>query len=977
MRETSKQRLYFCVFIIAGILTVCAPRAVTQAKNADINRYQTQLSRALLSHDLKAQSDALEGLAESYRAIGDSLKAISMVKRTLAIEREVHDRDGEARSLVTLAAVYTDGGDPKKALPILTSASATLESLEDRQGQASALTATGEAQWALGNSEVAFALYQSALDLYSDLQDQRAEGVVLSDIGSYYWGAGKSDSALNFYNRAIARETESNDLSDEGVTLYAIGLVHEGIGEHQQALSFYQQAVGLEKETGNRSTLSASLHGIGEVYQDLGQPRKALTYDRQALILEKTVGDQDAEATTLTNLGTVYGELGLRRTALTILNRALTIHEKTGNRRLVAITLHDLGELYKELGNTQRALENYSKALPVEIEVGDQDAEARTRWRMALALSANSLPEYFRALSLAETVQDLNLQGQINNSLMVYFDLKKEETIAIYFGKEAVSSFQKIRANLAGLEVALQRSFAVSKGEVYRSLADLLIKQGRLPEAEQVLDLLKNQEYSDYVRSETVKGGTPPSFTHAEQESEAAYQKSTSQLIALSRRWSELKKTSPRSPEQEKEYQQLSDQLEEGSKGLNDYIARLYTILVNDSNANKQVNDEKEDVSLLKQTIAKIPHTVGLYTLVGKDHTSVIVITGSTAVAREYAITEADLGEKVADLRDVMRGPSRDPRPLAQELYKILIAPVKSDLDQAGAETLVWSLDGVLRYVPIAALYDGHQYLVEEYNTVMITPASIPHIMEKPDVSTLSAAAMGISGKYEDGLSALPAVVDELDEVVQDKQVKGANGALPGKILLNEQFTEKAMEEQLGSQHTVVHIASHFVFKPGDDTQSYLLLAGKDQGGAGYHLTVANFRDNQKLPLDDTVLLTLSACETGTNGKASNGREVDGLGRTAQEKGARAVISTLWAVYDASTGKLMGDFYKRWADGAGNVTKAEALRMAQLDLLRGTLKPNTDPIGRGFGKTKAGPDLQSGYAHPYYWAPFVLMGNWQ
>jgi CHAT domain-containing protein len=201
-------------------------------------------------------------------------------------------------------------------------------------------------------------------------------------------------------------------------------------------------------------------------------------------------------------------------------------------------------------------------------------------------------------------------------------------------------------------------------------------------------------------------------------------------------------------------------------------------------------------------------------------------------------------------------------------------------------------------------------------------------------------------------------------------------GVLPGTILLNGQFTEKAMEEQLSSQHTVVHIASHFVFNPGDDSQSYLLLSGKDEGGAGFHLTVADFRDNQKLALDNTDLLTLSACETGMSGNAGNGREVDGLGTTAQLKGAKAVISSLWEVDDISTGKLMADFYQRWVGGAGNVEKVEALRQAQLDLLLDRVKPQAGTSGKkvdvdDFFKP---PPI---FAHPYYWAPFVLMGNWR
>ena len=227
---------------------------------------------------------------------------------------------------------------------------------------------------------------------------------------------------------------------------------------------------------------------------------------------------------------------------------------------------------------------------------------------------------------------------------------------------------------------------------------------------------------------------------------------------------------------------------------------------------------------------------------------------------------------------------------------------------------------------------------------------------------------MGISRKYEDDLNPLPTVVGELNDIVKDPQVKGANGVLPGSILLNGQFTVKAMEEQLDGQHQVVHIASHFVLNPGDDSRSYLLLAGKDNAGAGYHLTVADFYHDEMMSLHKTDLLTLSACETGVGGYAKDGREVDGLATTAQLKGAEAVISSLWAVNDSSTGDLMADFYKRWADGGSKVMKVEALRQAQLDLLTGKIKPAPD---------FADPDAPTSFAHPYYWAPFILMGNWR
>lgn len=447
--------------------------------------------------------------------------------------------------------------------------------------------------------------------------------------------------------------------------------------------------------------------------------------------------------------------------------------------------------------------------------------------------------------------------------------------------------------------------------------------------------------------------------------------------MAEGQQWADLKSMSTRSPEQEKQFQELSARLDAASKALSDYYARLFVMLGKDNAANKQVADVKGDVSALEDQIAESPHTVALYTMVTSDHYRVIVITATATVAREYAIADSDLNKKVADFEQVLRNPSRDPKPLAQELYTILIGPVKADLEQAKAETLVWSLDGVLRYVPMAALYDGKQYMLEKFNTVTITPASIAHLEEKPDVGNLSVAAMGIARKYEDGLPALPAVAAELNDVVKDTQVQGAHGVLPGTMLLDGAFTEKAFENQLSGKPGVVHIASHFVFKPGDDSQSYLLLSGKDEAGTGFHLTVEDFRDNRNLSLRHTDLLTLSACETGMSGSASNGREVDGLGMTAQLKGAKAVISSLWPVNDASTGELMGDFYNRWVQGAGKVSKVEALRKAQLDLLLGHAGPNGNGGVRGLATEDPAPDRASGYAHPYFWASFVLMGNWR
>jgi len=823
--------------------------------------------------------------------------------------------------------------------------------------------------------------WQQSFDLWQSLDDKYGQAISLYSLAAALDGTKEYKKALDYFNQAQLLLHAVGDRDGEAATLTNIGAVYSNLGENQKTLDYYNQSLPVYRAVGDRAGEANSRYVVGKVYDALGEKQKALESYELALPILRDTGNRAGEAITLINIGKVYSDLGEKQKALESYNQVLPILRAVGDRAGEARTLSNIGKVYADLGEKQKALEYYSQVLPLSRAVGDRAGEAATLNNIGAVYSAlgekqKALEYYTQALPLATAVNDPILESGISYNLMVS-QRTPQPALAIFYGKQAVNLLQQVRGNIQGLDKELQKSFLASKNDYYRGLADLLIDQGRLPEAQQALDLLKQQEYSDYVRGGAGDTLSPLTLTPAEERAEADYQKSTAQLVSLGEQWARLKKIATRTPEEEKQFRDLSNQLDAASKGLDAFYARLYVLFGKDSAANKQVADVKGDVSALEDQIAETSHTAALYTMVTADHYRVIVITATATVAREYAITGMELNKKVADFEQVLRNPGQDPKPLAQELYTILIGPVKADLDQAKAETLVWSLDGVLRYVPVAALYDGNQYVVENYNTVTITPASIAHLSEKPDVSNLSAAAMGISHQYEAGLPALPAVAVELGDVVKDANVQRANGALPGTILLDGQFTELAMEKQLDGRPNVVHIASHFVFKPGDDSQSYLLLAGKDEAGAGFHLTVADFRDNKNLALRHTDLLTLSACETGMSGSASNGREVDGLGTMAQLKGARAVISSLWSVNDASTGQLMGDFYKRWVDGAGKVTKVEALREAQLDLLLGRVTAAAGADGRGFARAKTGSEAPKGYAHPYYWAPFVLMGNWR
>jgi len=223
---------------------------------------------------------------------------------------------------------------------------------------------------------------------------------------------------------------------------------------------------------------------------------------------------------------------------------------------------------------------------------------------------------------------------------------------------------------------------------------------------------------------------------------------------------------------------------------------------------------------------------------------------------------------------------------------------------------------------------------------------------------------MGVSKSYGD-FSALPSVPEELRRIVReapDAAARHGEGVLSGQTLLDETFTEANMKKALERDYPLIHIASHFDFAPGNETDSFLLLGGKDPSGE--RLTLAEIRNDPAFNFSDTQLITLSACNTALSAASGDGREIDGLGILAQQKGARAVVATLWSVNDVSTGILMQNFYREWT-AHQEMPKAEALRQAQLNLLHGV---PADPAASASAHS---------YAHPYYWAPFILIGNWQ
>ena len=277
---------------------------------------------------------------------------------------------------------------------------------------------------------------------------------------------------------------------------------------------------------------------------------------------------------------------------------------------------------------------------------------------------------------------------------------------------------------------------------------------------------------------------------------------------------------------------------------------------------------------------------------------------------------------------------SANPLQPNQTLYNWLIRPFENQLQQHQTDTLVLILDGTLRSIPVAALHDGEQYLVEKYN-LALTPGLQLLASQALSVDTLETIAGGLTESRQ-GFSSLPSVAEEVTEIAT---------LVPSEVLLNENFTRDRLQSQITNlPYPIVHLATHGQFSSrAEDT---FLLTWDDRINVTELDQLLQERDlAQETPIE---LLILSACQTAAGDK----RAALGLAGVAIRSGARSTIATLWSIQDDSTAELMTQLYQQLK--TSGISKAEALRQAQLSLLR---SPK--------------------YQHPYYWSAFVLIGNWQ
>lgn len=315
------------------------------------------------------------------------------------------------------------------------------------------------------------------------------------------------------------------------------------------------------------------------------------------------------------------------------------------------------------------------------------------------------------------------------------------------------------------------------------------------------------------------------------------------------------------------------------------------------------------------------------------------------------------LQQTLTEFRETVSSPIRPKAYLAsaQQLYQWLISPLEPDLKALKIDTLIFCLDAGLRTIPMAALHDGKQFIVENYSIGSIPSVSLTNTRYNP-VKDAQVLAMGASNFQQ--LSPLPAVPVELDVITQQ--------LWKGKSFLNEGFTLNNLKSQR-QPFGIIHLATHADFEPGDASNSYIQL----WEGQLKMNQLRQMRWNQPPQVE---LLVLSACRT-----AVGDLEAElGFGGLAVQAGVKSALASLWYVSDGGTLALMSEFYRQLSQPDVTI-KAEALRRAQIAMLRGQLRVEEGELrGPGFrGSIPLPPELEGNqnFSHPYYWAAFTMIGS--
>ncbi|MEW6492879.1 MAG: CHAT domain-containing protein [Cyanobacteriota bacterium] len=881
-KKRAKKRILFFALAVASLLFTCFGNPVQSAQF--IAKVESNTAGSSVSNS----SQLLEQGREYYEA-SQFAQAVTAWEQAASSLATPGDSLNQAMILSNLSLAYQQLGQWQqakaalaKSLDLLQTGQATGTDTAQRRVLAQALNTQGRLQLALGQTQQALTTWKQAAATYEQANDY--SGMLISRINQ-----AQALKTLGLYRRALTTLTEVNNILQKqpdsrikAAGLRSLGSAFLLVGDLEQSRQALQQSLALAQKLQSAPDIAATLFDLGNTARVGKDLEAALEFYQQAAAIAPSSSLNVQAQLNQLSLGIETQQGSVVEDLLPKIQSQLS---QLPPSRVTVYAQIDLAKNLMEIGSWG-AGEQGSWGAGERGSGGAGEQERNSQFPI-------SNPSEIAQL-LATAVQQAQSLGDQRAEAYALGNLGK-----LYEQTQQWSSAQELT------QKALMLSQSINAPDVaYRwqwQLGRLLKAQGKTKSA--------IAAYSEAVNTlQTLRNdllAVSPDVQFSFRESvEPVYRQFVSLLLQ-------------------------GEASQENLAKARDVIESLRIAELNNFFREACLDTQSVQIDQIDNKAAVF------YPIILSDRLEVILSLPQQPLRRYTTpISQNELESIIDQLRQTLVIRSQlDFMPYSQTIYDWLIRPIETDLANSKVDTLVFTLDGSLRNIPMAALHDGNQYLVENYN-IALSP-SLQLVDPKPLPSgALKTLAAGLT-QARLGFAPLKYVAQEVEEIRSE---------LASVVLLNQEFTSEAFRKELESSSlSVVHIATHGRFSSNAEETFILAWDGR--------INVKEF-DQILQPIDQNRpksidLLVLSACETAAGDK----RAALGLAGVAVRTGARSTLATLWSVSDFATAKLMGLFYKELTQVKS--TKAEALRHAQVTLLK-------DPQ----------------YQHPIYWAPFVLVGNW-
>ncbi len=896
---------------------------------------------------LQAHGKGLE--LSASRARKNDEEALAELHRALQLWRQADDVEGEATTLQLIGGVETDLFAFDAAAASLGRTLALERQLGRRDRETDAIYRLGVLDNDRGRYREALERLRLALEFYQEHGDREPAAFALMHLGFAHSRRTELQAALDHYRRALEllrelgmRKWQANALNNVGATL-------QNLGEVDEAREYFEQALPISRQLGDRAREAAMLNNIGWGLKAQGEFRQALHYLRQALAIAEELDNGRLQAIYLDNIGRAYLELGEPRKTLWASRQALELCRRLGDRRGQAVRHNSLGLAHEALGEIPAAAANFEQALAISREIGNPENELAALFgharlhRMAGDLeAAQALVE--EALEVVEDVRtavgNLTLKASYLASRRALYEFRVDLLVG-RARRQPERERELLGAALTAQERARARSLLESLSE---ALAD--VRSGADPqllEKERALRTAINDAERRRKRLAAESGGA---------ELKSAERTLRKHLVALQNLWRRIRTSSPR-------YGELTQPRPLGLEEIQHRVLDGESLLL-----------EYAFGDARSHLFAVTAEEIEVFELPGRSEIE--------AAARPlYELVTQDPG-----------WPDTDPevyREAAARLSGMVLGPLAGRL---AGQRLLLVTEGTLQYVPFAALPlpgdSGRRWLVEEHEIVSLPSASVMAVLRRqvagrpPAPGILAVVADPVFSSRDPRVrrSSENALSEPL-RTTRNAMTRSARDAgltefepLPGSRLEADAIAAQVGPEQsfkaldfaasratvtsaAMGRYQILHFATHGFLNDRTPELSGLVLSLYDEGGVPQD-GFLRLHDIYNLELN-ADLVVLSACRTAL-GKQIPGEGLIGLTRGFMYAGARRVVASLWRVDDDATAELMERFYRAMlADG---LPPAAALRAAQIEMLRGEA-------------------TREEWRQPFYWAAFVLQGEWR